>query len=49
MTLLVKTYRPSNEYPKGGDFSQYLEDHLKIGDEIKMSDPESNFNYLGHG
>ena len=47
--FVVKTYRPNDEYPNGGSMSQYLLDHVQVGDMVEMSGPKGRIKYLGNG
>ena len=46
--FLVKVYRPTPDFPKGGAMTQYL-DSLKVGEEIHVSGPRGKYQYLGNG
>ena len=46
--LLIKVYRPCDQFPKGGQMSQVL-DKLSIGDSIEVKGPIGHFHYLGRG
>jgi cytochrome-b5 reductase len=45
--LLVKVYKPTERFPKGGAFSQYL-DSLSKGDTVDMKGPVGRLEYLGN-
>jgi cytochrome-b5 reductase len=46
--LLIKVYRPSERFPKGGAMSQYLE-ALSVGSELLVKGPVGRLEYLGKG
>jgi nitrate reductase (NAD(P)H) len=46
--LLIKVYRPSQDFPEGGIMSQVM-DKLAIGDSIEVKGPIGHFHYLGRG
>jgi hypothetical protein len=48
MNLLVKVYKPNENFPKGGRVSQYL-DRIQIGESISMKYPYGKAIYLGDG
>ena len=46
--FVIKVYRPTSRFPKGGQMSQFLE-KLKIGDKLSISGPVGKIKYLGNG
>jgi nitrate reductase (NAD(P)H) len=46
--FVIKAYKPSTTFPKGGKFSQYL-DSLQIGDTVEMRGPVGEFDYISNG
>jgi NAD(P)H-flavin reductase len=46
--LLIKVYRPTERFPKGGAMSQYLES-LPVGSELLVKGPVGRLEYLGQG
>lgn len=46
--LLVKVYRPNEQFPNGGKASQYL-DSVSVGENIQISGPWGLTEYLGLG
>jgi NAD(P)H-flavin reductase len=46
--LLIKVYRPTERFPKGGIMSQYLES-LSVGAEVLIKGPVGRLEYLGKG
>ncbi len=47
MELLIKVYKPNENYPKGGRVSQYL-DNIKIGEHINIKYPYGKVYYAGN-
>jgi ferredoxin-NADP reductase len=47
--FVIKTYRPNDQFPEGGKFTQYLQDDLKIGDDLLCSGPIGKTKYYGNG
>ena len=45
----VKVYRKSKEYPKGGVYTQFLENNINVGDHIICEGPVGKIRYLGPG
>ena len=48
LELLVKVYRPNQNFPTGGRVSQYL-DRIKIGERIQIKYPYGKLHYSGNG
>lgn len=48
MKLLVKVYRPNNDFPEGGRVSQYL-NNIQIGENINVTYPYGKVHYKGNG
>jgi nitrate reductase (NAD(P)H) len=48
LEFIIKIYRPVQEYPLGGLFTQQL-DKLSIGDSIETKGPLGSFEYFGMG
>ena len=49
VVFAIKIYRPSEEFPEGGLFSQYLEEHVNVGDYIMVEGPFGLIKYHGYG
>ena len=45
--LLVRIYSKNMQYPKGGEFSQYM-DHMKEGDTLKVNAIGGDIYYMGN-
>jgi hypothetical protein len=48
MTLIIKVYRPNENFPVGGRVSQYL-DQIKLSEEIEIKFPYGKICYYGAG
>ena len=48
VVFVIKIYRKTDEFPKGGKMSQALE-HLNAGDKVKMEGPKGLLSYIGNG
>ena len=46
--FVIKVYRPTKRFPKGGQMSQYLA-NLKVGDNLYISGPVGKCKYMGNG
>lgn len=46
--FVIKVYRPTAEFPKGGKMTLYLE-ALKVGDKLGMMGFGGKLNYFGNG
>jgi ferredoxin-NADP reductase len=46
--ILIKVYRPCEEFPKGGELTQII-DNVKVGESITVGGPRGLFSYLGRG
>eukprot|EP00566_Odontella_aurita_P003164 CAMPEP_0113571588 /NCGR_PEP_ID=MMETSP0015_2-20120614/25635_1 /TAXON_ID=2838 /ORGANISM="Odontella" /LENGTH=1025 /DNA_ID=CAMNT_0000474551 /DNA_START=35 /DNA_END=3114 /DNA_ORIENTATION=- /assembly_acc=CAM_ASM_000160 len=46
--FVIKAYRPTERFPRGGKMSQYL-DSIKIGDAVDMRGPVGEFEYTSNG
>jgi len=46
--LLIKIYPGTEQYPRGGVLSQYL-DKLEIGDDVDFTGPFGRYEYLSNG
>jgi cytochrome-b5 reductase len=44
--LLIRIYSKNMNYPKGGEFSQYI-DHMKEGDILDVTGIAGDIHYLG--
>lgn len=45
MELLVKVYRPSEKFPRGGHMSQYLADRVQTGQFLQVRGPLGHIHY----
>ncbi len=48
LELLVKVYRPTENFPTGGRVSQYL-DGINLGESIQIKYPYGKVHYSGNG
>mmetsp|Transcript_15889 Transcript_15889/g.23944 ORF Transcript_15889/g.23944 Transcript_15889/m.23944 type:complete len:294 (-) Transcript_15889:180-1061(-) len=46
--LVIKVYKPTERFPKGGIMSQYI-DSLKIGQKVRIRGPFGKIHYRGNG
>ena len=46
--FVIKVYKPTSRFPKGGQMSQFLE-KLKVGESLYISGPVGKHKYLGNG
>jgi nitrate reductase (NAD(P)H) len=46
--FVIKVYKPTDEFPKGGVMSQHL-DSMKVGEKLKMEGPKGMLYYFGNG
>lgn len=47
--FVIKIYRKCDEFPEGGKFTQWMENNLRVGDEILCSGPVGKTKYRGWG
>ena len=49
VTFIIKIYRENKNYPGGGVFTQYLENKIRVGDNVLVEGPFGKLSYHGMG